>query len=74
MKAKILVYALPALILAAIHPAEAQHQRKFHGSGFFQVRLRLELPTNHSDKDFVTLVMWRDKISPLNIALEKYPG
>ena len=73
MKAKILIYALPALVLAAFHPAEAQ-PKKFHGSGFFQVRLRLELPTNHSDKDFVTLDMWRDKISPLNIALEKYPG
>jgi putative tryptophan/tyrosine transport system substrate-binding protein len=34
MKAKILVYALPALILATIHLAEAQQPKKVHRIGF----------------------------------------
>jgi len=34
MKAKILVYALPALILAVIHPVEAQQPKKVHKIGW----------------------------------------
>ena len=67
MKAKILVYALPALILAAIHLAEAQQRRKSHGSGYLiKCGSAWNSPTNHFDKDFVTLATWRARILPLN--------
>ena len=40
MKAKILVYALPALILATIHLAEAQQPKKVPQIGFLVVPSR----------------------------------
>ena len=49
MKAKILVYALPALILATIHLAEAQQPKKIPRIGLFD-RCRLSSSDKHSCK------------------------
>ena len=56
MKAKILVYALPALILATIHLAEAQQPKKIPRIGYVSVSGDPINPgrlSRHSGKDCV---------------------
>ena len=76
MSTKIIVlFCLLITVLLITGLAEAQQPKKIPRIGFLSTAAPPGIPTNHSDKDFVTLVMWRDKISPLNIDLEKaYPG
>ena len=52
MKAKILVYALPALILATIHLAEAQQPKKIPRIGFLVAGSLRSIPaaSRHSEK------------------------
>jgi hypothetical protein len=68
MKAKILVYALPALILATIHFAEAQQPKKFRASGSSWV-FAIPIPgSRHSGKGCGISVITKGKISSLNTA------
>src|SRR5215468_5610299 len=50
---------------------DAQQPNRIPRIGFLSTAAPPGTPTNHSDKDFANLVMWRDKISALNIDMEK---
>ena len=76
MKAKILVYALPALILTTIHLAEAQQQStKIPRIGYLMASV-LSYPgaAKHSGKDCASLGMWRGRTSSLSGDPERESG
>ena len=69
MKAKILVYALPVLILATIHFAEAQQSAKVPRIGYLSgasLSAISDGATRHSGKDSASLGMWREKTLSLS--------
>ena len=66
MKAKILVYALPALILATIHLAEAQQPTKVFRIGFLGGNSPNRCAARHSGRDCASLAMSKGKTLSLS--------
>ena len=74
MKAKILVYVLPAIILATSHLAEAQQQAKIPRFGHFESTPSpgpLEIVRMIPSEAFAISAMWKGRTSSLSTALQK---